>query len=71
MNVKPCPFCGHPPETFPKNPEVEGNAWGQVSCFNPKCVAQPTVSDGSDVADDRGSAAYIRLAIRRWNRRAP
>lgn len=65
----PCPFCGEIPEVYPKNPAEEGNAWGEVSCVNPRCVAQPSVQDGSKQADERGSAKYKQLAIRRWNRR--
>lgn len=70
MKPLPCPFCGKPPQVFPENPAEEGNAWGAVACVNVRCPAQPEVFDGSQQADDRGSAAYKRLAIKRWNRRA-
>ena len=62
-----CPFCGKRPELFPKNPAVEGDAFGVVKCVNPRCPAQPEVQDGSIVADSRGTRAYQRLAIKRWN----
>lgn len=65
----PCPFCGAEPELFPKDPKREGNAFGEVRCVNPKCPAQPMVSDGELVADDRGTAAYQAIAVSRWNRR--
>lgn len=67
----PCPFCGVVPEVRPACPEKEGNAWGEVLCVNPECPAQPSVLDGVDVSDDRGSLAYIEAAIERWNRRFP
>jgi hypothetical protein len=35
-----------------------------------KCHAQPDVLDGATSADDRGSGAYIDLAIKKWNKRA-
>lgn len=69
LTALPCPFCGQQPEVFPKDPEREGNAWGRVSCVNDRCPAQPSVEDGSSVSDERGTRAYQRLAIRRWNRR--
>lgn len=70
----PCPFCGKPPKVAPKNPERDGDAWGEVFCVNKRC---PTwngregvrVRDGVLVADDRGSDKYKEAAIRRWNRR--
>ena len=64
----PCPFCGKEPDVEPHDWRTEGNAWGRVVCINTKCVAQPSVEDGSKVADERGSAAYKRLAVTRWNR---
>lgn len=69
MMPLPCPFCGKLPEVYPKDPSREGNAFGQVRCENDRCQAQPVVNDGALSADERGSAAYKRLAIRRWNRR--
>lgn len=65
----PCPFCGELPILVPTDPETEGSAWGQVRCVNTYCPAQPRVDDGANIADERGSKAYIRLAITRWNRR--
>jgi hypothetical protein len=67
----PCPFCGRLPSVLPTRPDVEGNAWGAVQCMNERCPAQPTVRDGAQVADSRGSGAYRDLAIKRWNRRKP
>jgi hypothetical protein len=66
----PCPFCGKEPDVYPHHPETEGNAWGEVVCVNGRCPAQPRVLDGAVIADERGTAAYKRLAIKRWNRRA-
>ena len=66
----PCPFCGKAPKIFPSQPLFEGNAWGAVQCMNSRCPAQPSVRDGAQVADERGSGAYRDLAIKRWNRRA-
>lgn len=60
-------LCGVVPLVRPENPEVEGNAWGAVICVNPECPANPFVEDGIDVCDDRGSDAYKRAAIERWN----
>lgn len=57
------------PEVRPVDAELEGNAWGRVECVNTECYANPSVTDGEDVADDRGSDAYKRRAIERWNRR--
>ena len=65
----PCPFCGKPPKVGPSNPEKDGDAWGFVKCVNSECVANPEVGDGIEVADDRGSKAYIKAAIQRWNDR--
>lgn len=66
----PCPWCGTTPDTFPQNPKVEGNAWGEVRCTNNDCHAGGvSVGDGEDGADDRGSDKYIQCAIRRWNDR--
>ena len=67
----PCPFCGKKPRLAPSNPAEEGNAWGAVMCANSRCAVQPAVEDGSNLADDRGTGAYMDLAIRRWNKRAP
>jgi hypothetical protein len=65
----PCPFCGSQPELFPKNPKRDGNAWGEVRCVNEECPAQPKVSDGELLADDRGTALYQSAAVARWNQR--
>jgi hypothetical protein len=42
-----------------------------VYCANSKCAVKPCVDDGQDVADYRGTGAYIDCAISRWNRRMP
>jgi hypothetical protein len=65
-----CPWCKKKPSVFPKNPKEEGNAWGEVRCMNGRCPAQPSVGDGSEVADNRGSHAYKQMAIKRWNKAA-
>lgn len=65
----PCPFCGGAPVVLPEDPRIDGDAWGEVRCENQRCPVQPICGDGATVADDRGSAAYKRLAIRRWNTR--
>lgn len=66
----PCPFCGAKPRLLPSDPETFGDAWGRVACMSAKCHAQPDVLDGATSADDRGSGAYIDLAIKKWNKRA-
>lgn len=65
----PCPFCGKLPMVGPSNPELDGNAWAFVECVNERCAANPHVEDGAKICDERGSAAYKRAAIKRWNRR--
>lgn len=65
-----CPFCGVNPETGPENPEKVGDAFGFVRCMNEDCPAQPTVDDGEEIADERGTAKYIQAAVKRWNKRA-
>ncbi len=65
----PCPFCGKIPNVYPTDPSREGNAFGQVRCDYPRCAANPVVNDGALQSDERGSSAYKRLAINRWNRR--
>jgi len=72
-----CPFCGKTPALHPQNPEREGNAWGAVQCENGRCVTYDStrghgvrVEDGALQSDERGTAKYIALAVRRWNRRA-
>lgn len=69
LTPEPCPFCGKSPRVEPRDPDREGNAWGQVRCVNARCHAQPSVLDGCTVADERGTGAYKDLAIRKWNRR--
>lgn len=66
----PCPFCGKAPATGPKKPEIHGSAWGYVGCESKSCAINPSVEDGEDCADERGTGAYIDCAIRRWNKRA-
>ena len=70
QTLLPCPFCGETPTIFPERPEIEGNAWAYVHCVNDSCSAQPTVGDGINVCDDRGSDEYKKTAIVRWNKRA-
>lgn len=72
----PCPFCGSHPIVEPTTAEKQGGAWGAVQCVNRRCVTYSDrsqrgveVRDGALQNDDRGSAGYQRLAIRRWNRR--
>lgn len=65
----PCPFCGSMPEVYPKRPEIEGNAFGQVRCENQRCAASPCVNDNTKIADERGPEKYKQAAIRRWNKR--
>jgi hypothetical protein len=67
----PCPFCGKKPKLAPQNPAEEGNAWGSVYCANNRCEVAPSVDDGQDCADERGTGAYMDCAIQRWNKRAP
>lgn len=70
LKPSPCPFCGKVPAVLPKRPDLDGDAWGQVSCQNRRCEAQPTVVDGSAMSDMRGPGAYKDMAIKRWNKRA-
>lgn len=70
MKPLPCPFCGTKPEVYPKDPDREGNAFGQVRCEFDDCPAQPCVNDAELVADERGTKAYQEIAIRRWNTRS-
>lgn len=65
----PCPFCGVTPGVYPTRPDLEGNAWGEVQCVNDDCPAKPSVEDGADCSDNRGSDAYKQAAIKRWNTR--
>jgi len=65
----PCPFCGTEPSLAPQNPDKEGGAWGMVYCDNKECGVKPKVNDGIREADERGTGAYIDLAILRWNKR--
>lgn len=68
LKPRPCPWCGKRPRVIPEFPEETGNAWGEVLCENDRCAAQPSVSDGAQVADERGSIAYRNAAIIRWNK---
>lgn len=67
--LKPCPWCGKQPVVRPRNPKIQGDAWGEVICVNKRCAAQPYVGDGALQSHNRGSEAYKRSAIRRWNTR--
>ncbi len=69
MKPLPCPFCGNIPNVYPTDPSREGNDFGQVRCEYQRCPANPVVGDGAIQYDERGSAAYKQLAIKRWNRR--
>ncbi|MBI3229877.1 MAG: hypothetical protein HYZ45_06775 [Burkholderiales bacterium] len=69
-----CPFCGEMPVILPTVEDVDagvcGAAYAEVRCINMRCPAQPSVHDGAEIADDRGSQAYKKLAIARWNQRS-
>lgn len=71
---KRCPFCGQKPSVYPCPliyPEVEeirGGPFGRVKCENPKCAAQPEVTDGKKVRRGMDSRVYIQAAIKRWNK---
>ena len=71
----PCPFCGTKPQMRPLLKDVqagrEGSAYGVVYCASRRCPANPSVANGQQVADERGTGAYIDCAIRLWNRRNP
>lgn len=74
MTPVPCPFCRTIPQLVPEYPSIEGDAWGAVQCVNPDCPTYDpireigvSISDGEDIADSRGSQAYIEAAVRRWN----
>lgn len=61
-----CPWCRMPPSIGPTGSNT-GNGWGYVRCENADCPSQPEVLDGESVIDERGRAAYIAIAIKRWN----
>ena len=61
----PCPFCGAMPILFPQRPDIEGNAWGAVTCMNETCRVRPS----AQWFDDRGTHFCHRKAILDWNRR--
>lgn len=65
----PCPFCGAKPKVGPTNPDRDGNAWGYVQCASKRCPINPRAEDGQEMADERGTGAYIDCAIKRWNKR--
>lgn len=70
-----CPFCGVKPKTLPLLKDVlagnAGSAYGAVYCASSRCFVNPIVRDGQEVADERGTGAYIDCAIKRWNKRKP
>ncbi len=70
-SASPCPFCKKQPHVEPTDPSKCGNAWGIVTCIEKDCPAQPTVNDGIDVCDERGTIKYIKSAIKRWNGAEP
>ncbi len=65
----PCPFCGSKPKLAPQDPARDGNAWGEVYCDARKCYVNPRCKDGARINDERGTGAYMDMAIRRWNKR--
>lgn len=67
MQPLPCPFCGHEPETGPKNPERDGDGWGFVMCVNHDCPVEAGVRayDG----DPDNTTEHIKAAVKRWNTR--
>jgi hypothetical protein len=75
MKIEPksCPFCGELPIVLPAAEDVksgrEGGAYSLVECQNAECSSRPSVWDGEDVCDDRGSEKYKEAAVTRWNKR--
>ena len=69
----PCPFCGADPIVEPSDAEIAegraGKGYGFVRCVNPRCPAQPRVTDGATTGD-WGSHAHRKAAVARWNTRA-
>ena len=78
--MKPCPFCGHPPEWKAKSMSFGTGASGMeppmraLGCVNPKCPTQPATKwrDTAEWSQKRGHYAvnYDELAIDDWNTRA-
>lgn len=64
----PCPFCGHKPQTGPREPGSNGDGWGFVMCVNLSCSAKPNVRVHNGVPDN--SAGHIKAAVKRWNTRS-
>jgi hypothetical protein len=62
LEMKPCPFCGHPPQVSPRNPAQEGDAWTMIACKNLDCQADVSITVH---ADD----THREEAARLWNHR--
>ena len=75
--LKPCPFCGETPDLFPKDPEIEGDAWASVKCINEVCDCKPELKIYEDACAEGESGGrwlvgkeIFEEATRRWNTRA-
>lgn len=70
--LKPCPWCGHEPDTGPDDWKREGDAFGYVVCSNDSCVAKPCVRIHGEFVHGggfRNSVACLERAITAWNTR--
>jgi hypothetical protein len=75
-DVRPCPFCGAAPRFHPLDPDRDGDAWGTVRCENKSCATFDdvrgygvSVRDGETINDERGTTAYMKAAMARWDTR--
>ncbi len=76
--LKPCPFCGAAPDTFPKNPKMEGDAWAAVRCVNSTCESNPELklyedsryNDGDEHGRWLDGDEILKETIKAWNTRA-